>query len=147
MCCRSLWRLSILAAVLGVAVMSPRVAAAQELQTYLENYFAGAAIAYGSGAGVSSSRPRIEVTVQYCASGAFYSSGRSCRPNLYASGYQCTPFEDAGRWRIVTQGQAAELQWLTRAGQPGSLPIGVRQDGTVVDQQGNPFVRVAPAQC
>ncbi|MEZ5524984.1 MAG: hypothetical protein R3E62_08530 [Pseudomonadales bacterium] len=121
--------------------------AAPDLKQYLDQYFSGAAIQYGYGSGTSSSNPRVELTIHYCASGLYFSSGQSCRPNLYASGYQCTGLEDAGQWRVATQGGQAVMQWLSNQSGPGGLAIQTRSDGMVVDARGNPFYRVGPASC
>jgi hypothetical protein len=121
--------------------------AAQDLQRNLTQYFAGSAIQFGFGSGISSNSPRIELVIQYCASGVFYSAGRSCRPNLIARGHQCTPMQDARKWRIVAQGNQAALQWASNSGNTGGTALHVRGDGVVVDPRGNPFVRVGRAQC
>lgn len=131
-------------AMLFIAVAS--VAAANPNQS-LQYYFSGSAIQFGYGSGTSSNNPRVELTIHYCSSGLYYSSGRSCRPNLIASGYQCTPMQDAGRWLLNLQGGQALLQWNSNSGGSGSMPIYVRADGAVVDQRGNPFVRVGQAGC
>ena len=120
---------------------------AQDLQTYLNQYFTGNVIQFGFGSGVSSSLPRVELVIHYCPSGIFYSSGRSCRPNVIARGHQCTPLQDAGRWQIVAQGNQAALQWMSNSGNRGGTALRVRGDGVVVDPRGNPFNRIGRAQC
>lgn len=135
------------AALAGVLALSVHSAAAQNLQKYLTDYFKGHAIQFGYGTGVSSNLPRVELLIQYCASGMYLSTGRSCRPNLIARGFQCTPIQDAGRWQIVTQGNRGALQWVSNGGAPGGIALAVRPDGMVVDPQGNPFNRVGRAQC
>lgn len=120
---------------------------AQNMRNYLNKYFKGSAIQFAFGAGVSSSRPRVELFVQYCASGIFYSNGRSCRPNVVAQGYQCTPIKDSGGWNIVVQGRQAMLSWRSHSGRSGGVALRVRRDGIVVDPQGNAFKRVGRARC
>ena len=120
---------------------------AQDLRRNLMQYFSGSAIQFGFGSGISSNSPRIELLIQYCASGTFYSAGRSCRPNIIAKGYQCTPMRDSGRWQIVARGNQAALQWASNSGNTGGTALLVRGDGVVVDPRGNPFVRVGQAQC
>lgn len=134
-------------AVIAVLLAPTPLAAEHDLKSYLDGYFGGNAINFGYGTGVSSGSPRVELAIQYCRNGAFFSQGRSCRPNVYASGHQCSRLSDTGQWRIVTQGKRAQLQWVTRNGNQGSVELRVRRDGVVVDPNGNPFVRVAPAQC
>lgn len=120
---------------------------AQDLQNYLSKYFTGNAIQFGYGSGISSNSPRVELTIQYCASGIFYSAGRSCRPNIIARGYQCSRLQDSGRWQIVAQGRRAALQWVSNQGNRGGTALMVRRDGVVVDPRGNPFKRIGRAQC
>lgn len=120
---------------------------AQKLRNYLMKYFRGNAIQFGFGPGTSSNRPRVQLLVQYCASGIFYSTGKSCRPNVVARGYQCTPLNDSGGWNILVQGGQAMLRWRSNSGRSGGLPLRVRRDGVVVDPQGNPFKRVGRAKC
>lgn len=122
-------------------------ASAADLKQSLQYYFSGSAIQFGYGGGTSSNNPRVELTIHYCPSGLYYSSGQSCRPNLIASGYQCTPMQDAGRWQLVVQGGQALMQWRSNSSGPGSLPIFFSANGAVVDQRGNPFYRVGAAQC
>ena len=135
----------IVAVALMILLASPT--AAQNQQSYIQNYFAGKAIQFAYGSGVSSNLPRVELLIHYCASGTFFSWGRSCRPNIIAKGYQCTNLRDAGRWQVVPQGERAVLQWLSQNGGRGSAMILVRTDGVVVDTRGNPFHRIGQAQC
>ncbi|WP_108651272.1 hypothetical protein [Dongshaea marina] len=118
-----------------------------DLKSYLNQYFSGSAIQFGYGSGTSSNNPRVELEVHYCASGLYYSGGRSCRPNIIAKGYQCTPVQDMGRWQIATQGNQAALQWSSNSSGPGAVMLHLRNDGVVVDPRGNPFVRIGRAQC
>ena len=115
--------------------------------TDLQQYFRGSAIQFGYGAGTSSNNPRVELTIHYCSNGFYYSSGQSCRPNLIATGYQCSGMQDAGQWQLAMQNGQAMMQWNSNSSGSGSLPIFLRADGSVVDQRGNPFYRVGPAQC
>ncbi len=113
----------------------------------LWGYFAGNMVKFGYGGGTSSNNPRVELVIHYCASGTYYSSGQSCRPNIIAKGYQCTPVQDAGRWQVSgAQGQG-RLEWMSNGGGPGSIALQVRNDGVVVDPRGNPFSRIGRAQC
>ncbi len=134
-------------AVIVALVVVAGSPAAQDLQRSLTQYFAGNAIQFGFGSGVSSSSPRVELLIHYCASGKFFSTGRSCRPNIIARGHQCTPLRDAGRWQIVTRGGHGALQWVSNNGNSGATALVVRGDGVVVDPRGNPFNRVGRAQC
>ena len=138
---------SVAAVLFVLMAVPPHGVVAQDLQRYLQSYFAGNLIQYSYGAGVSSSRPRVELAVHYCPSGQYFSSGRSCRPNIVAKGFQCSGFRDAGRWRIVAQGRQAMLQWTSSSSGPGGIALRVRNDGVVIDPQGNPFVRVGRALC
>ncbi len=113
----------------------------------LQRYFAGSMVHFGYGSGISSNNPRVEMAIHYCASGTFYSSGRSCRPNLIAKGYQCSQFQDYGQWQVVEQNGQAMLQWYSANSGPGGVALQVRGNGTVTDPRGNPFVRVGAAQC
>ena len=135
------------AVLAGVIAFCGHAASAQDLQKYLTDYFKGNAVQFGYGTGVSSNLPRVDLVIHYCASGMYLSAGQSCRPNLIARGYQCTPMRDAGRWQIVTQGNRAVLQWASNSSGPGGIALAVRPDGVVVDPQGNPFSRVGQAQC
>lgn len=135
------------AALAGALALATLPAAAQDLQAYLHRYFAGAAIRFGYGGGTSSNNPRVELVIHYCASGAYYSSGRSCRPNIVAKGYQCTPVQDAGRWQVAAQGGRAALRWVSNGGAPGAIAVLVGRDGIVTDPRGNRFNRVGPARC
>lgn len=121
--------------------------ATTNLNQYLHQYFSGSAIQFGYGSGTSSNNPRVELTIHYCGSGVYFSSGQSCRPNLIASGYQCTNVQDVGQWQISAQRDQGTMQWLSNTSGPGSLVVWVRSDGMVVDGRGNPFHRVGAAQC
>ena len=66
---------------------------------------------------------------------------------VIARGFQCTQLQDAGKWQLVVQGKQAALQWMSNNSGPGSVMLGVRNDGVVVDPRGNPFNRLGPAQC
>lgn len=140
---KNLWH----AALVAVLAFSAQPSIAQDLQKYLTQYFRGSMISFAYGTGVSSNLPRVELVIHYCASGAFFSAGRSCRPNVIARGFQCTQLQDAGKWQLVVQGKQAALQWMSNSGGPGSVMLGVRNDGVVVDPRGNPFNRLGPAQC
>lgn len=133
--------------VLFLLLCSAPVSAATDLKQYLNQYFSGSAIQFGYGSGTSSNNPRVELTIHYCTSGMYFSSGQSCRPNLIASGYQCSNVQDAGQWQITVQGEQAIVQWLSNSSGPGNLAVWVRGDGMVVDGRGNPFYKVGSAQC
>ena len=120
---------------------------AQNLEQYLSQYFTGQSISFGYGGGTSSNNPRVELVIQYCGGGIYYSTGRSCRPNIIAKGYQCNNLQDSGRWRIAARGGQAEIQWRSNNGTPGTVAIRVRGDGIVVDPRGNPFNRIGIARC
>ena len=134
-------------ATLAIVFFSSFASAAPDLKQYLDQYLRGYAIQFGYGAGTSSNNPRVELTIHYCASGVYYSSGQSCRPNLYASGYQCTSLRDAGQWQVAVQGGQGAVQWRSNSNGPGYLAVMVRGDGVVVDGRGNPFYQVGPAGC
>jgi hypothetical protein len=121
--------------------------ATADIRTYMDRYFTGMALQYGFGSGTSSNNPRVEAVTHYCASGYYYSIGRSCRPNIIAKGYQCSPYEDAGRWQLSYQGNQAILQWTSNSYGPGSFAIYTRNDGVVVDPRGNAFTYVSQANC
>jgi len=87
-------------AVLVILFYSSVNASAADLRQSLQGYFNGSAVQFGYGSGTSSNNPRVELTIHYCSSGFYYSSGQSCRPNLIASGYQCTSVQDAGVGRL-----------------------------------------------
>jgi len=89
--------------VLAILFYSPMNISAADLGQSLQRYFNGSAIQFGYGSGTSSNNPRVELTIHYCSSGFYYSSGQSCRPNLIATGYQCTAVQDAGRWQLAVQ--------------------------------------------
>ncbi|MCW8880261.1 MAG: hypothetical protein OQJ89_09390 [Kangiellaceae bacterium] len=116
-------------------------------QKYLEQFFTGSAVRFGYGSGISSNSPRVELTIHYCPSGAYFSSGQSCRPNIIAKGYQCSSIQDMGQWKIVSQSNVSFIQWYSQNSGPGSLQVFIRNNGSVVDSQGNPFVRIGTAQC
>ena len=118
-----------------------------EQQNYLKQFFTGAAVQFGYGSGISSNSPRVELTIHYCSSGTYFSSGRSCRPNIIAKGYQCSSIQDSGQWKIVSQSNVSFMQWYSNSSGPGSLQLFIRQGGSIVDSQGNPFVRIGTAQC
>ena len=120
---------------------------AEDLQDYLNKYFKGSAIQYGYGSGISSNSPRVELFIHYCASGKFFSSGKTCRPNIIAKGYQCSQLQDAGQWQIAVQSGNAFIQWMSYNNGPGSLPIFISNNGLVVDAKGNSFTRTGNAQC
>jgi outer membrane lipoprotein-sorting protein len=128
-------------------MFAPAVSEAQDIKSYLENLFTGYAYQFGYGSGTSSSNPRVELVIHYCASKTYFSHGQSCRPNLYASGYQCSNIQDSGVWQIDVQNGQGVIQWMSNTSGPGSLMLFIRNDGSVVDQQGNPFQRVGIAQC
>jgi len=100
-------------AVLVILFYSSVNASAADLRQSLQGYFNGSAVQFGYGSGTSSNNPRVELTIHYCSSGFYYSSGQSCRPNLIASGYQCTSVQDAGRWQVEVQGGQAAIQWTS----------------------------------
>jgi len=134
-------------ATLAFLFFLPVSTSAAGLSQSLQQYFSGSAFQFGYGSGTSTNNPRVELTIHYCASGVYYSSGQSCRPNLIASGYQCTPMQDGGRWQLAVQGGQAALRWHSNISGSGALAIFVRADGAVVDQRGNPFYRAGAAQC
>ena len=102
---------------LAFLFFSQESTSAADLSQSLQQYFSGSAVQFGYGSGTSSNNPRVELTIHYCASGFYHSSGQSCRPNLIASGYQCTPMQDAGRGALAVGGAgrasslALELQY------------------------------------
>ena len=122
-------------------------AVAQDTSSPLHAYFAGSMIQFGYGGGTSSNNPRVELVIHYCPSGSFFSTGKSCRPNIIAKGYQCTPVQDAGRWQVSGTQNQGMLQWVSNNGGPGTVVVQMRNDGVVVDPRGNPFNRVGRAQC
>jgi hypothetical protein len=130
-----------------ILFLSANVSSNQDIQPYLTQFFSGKAYQFGYGSGTSSNNPRVELLIHYCASGSFYSVGQSCRPNLIAKGYQCTDVQDSGRWRVVVESGQGAMQWLSNLSGPGSLPLYLNHDGSVVDARGNPFVLVGPARC
>lgn len=136
-----------LMAILVIPIFPTFVMASPDIKQSLDRYFRGSAIQFGYGSGTSSSNPRVELTIHYCASGFYYSSGQSCRPNLIATGYQCSPVQDAGRWQLADQGGQTVLQWMSNSDGPGGITVILRGDGMVVDPRGNPFYRVGAAQC
>jgi len=109
----------------------------------LDPFFAGYVYQFGYGSGTSSNNPRVELTIHYCGDGRYYSQGQSCRPNLIAQGYQCTPLADNGQWR--TDGD--QLLWRSFQGNSGALTLLRQSDGSVTDPRGNPFIRLGPAAC
>lgn len=136
---------------MGIAVVmfcfSAIPAAAQDAGEYLKQYFTGAAIQFGYGSGTSSNNPRVELWIHYCPNGMFFSSGQSCRPNIIAKGYQCSPIQDAGQWQVSVQNGQPMIQWFSNSTGPGGMVVEIRGDGTVSDLRGNPFNRVGKAQC
>jgi hypothetical protein len=122
-------------------------AVAQDASSPLHAYFAGSMVQFGYGSGTSSNNPRVELVIHYCPSGLFFSAGNSCRPNIIAKGYQCTPVQDAGRWQVSGTPNQGMLQWVSNNGAPGTVAVQMRSDGVVVDPRGNPFNRVGRAQC
>lgn len=120
---------------------------ASNVDSYMSQYFNGKALEYGFGSGTSSNNPRVVAVTHYCSSGYYYSIGRSCRPNMIAKGYQCTPYQDAGTWSVGVLGQQAMLYWTSNTYGAGSFAILARNDGIVVDPRGNAFTFVGNAQC
>ena len=98
-----------------------------------------------AGAAVAQLTP--EQRQQLLSAGLVTQRSGSCRPNLIATGYQCTPVQDAGRWQLAIQGGQAALQWMSNSNGPGSVAVILRGNGMVVDPRGNPFYRVGSAQC
>ena len=119
----------------------------QGISQTLDTIFRGNAMQFGYGGGTSSNNPRVELLIHYCANGYFYSSGRSCRPNIIAKGYQCTPIQDYGTWQFREFNGQGVLHWVSNNSGPGSLPVYLRNDGSVADQRGNPFYPAGRAQC
>ncbi|WP_028864047.1 hypothetical protein [Psychromonas aquimarina] len=120
---------------------------AADLRAYVNQYFQGKALEYGFGSGTSSNNPRVVAVTHYCTSGYYYSIGQSCRPNIIARGYQCSPYRDDGNWSLKVQGQQATLFWTSTTYGPGNFPIYVRNDGVFVDPRGNAFIYAGEAQC
>lgn len=133
--------------IVGMALFCASPSTATDLNAYVHQYFQGKALEYGYGSGTSSNNPRVVAVTHYCASGYYYSVGQSCRPNLIAKGYQCTPYQDDGSWSVKAQGQQAALYWTSNSYGPGSLAIYARNDGVFVDPRGNAFTYVGQAQC
>jgi len=129
------WRCAALAGILGLLPAGARAD--------LQQFFAGYLYQFGYGAGTSSNNPRVELTIHYCPDGRYFSQGQSCRPNIIAQGYQCTPLSDSGYWRAAGN----QLQWQSQQGNSGALQLVAQPDGSVTDPRGNPFIRLGPAHC
>ena len=127
--------------------LSTSISSNEEIQPYLTQFFSGYAYQFGYGSGISSNNPRVELVIHYCSSGYYYSFGQSCRPNLIAKGYQCTNIQDAGQWQVIVENGQGVMQWISNSSGPGSLPLYIRNDGSVADVRDNPFLRAGPAQC
>lgn len=131
---------TIISTLLGLMLL---LLTTEVLAAELHRYLAGYSYQYTYGSGVSSSRPRVTLFVQYCPDGRYYSSGQSCRPNLYASGYQCSSVEDQGQWRA----DGSWVAWRSISGEQGQLQLMLQPNGSVTDLNGNPLVRLGPARC
>ncbi|WP_210398035.1 hypothetical protein [Motiliproteus sediminis] len=130
--------------LLALALLLPaREALATPASNELHRLLSGYSYQYSYGTGVSSSRPRITLFVHYCHDGRYFSAGQSCRPNLYASGYQCTSLQDQGQW----QAAADRVDWRSSSGNQGSLALIRQPNGSLADNNGNPLVRLGPASC
>jgi len=129
----------------GLLAVSP--AAGQDLQGYLNKFFGGGAMRYGYGDGNSSSSPRVDVEIHYCASGRYISGGQSCVANGGTRSYRCSGVRDSGDWQVAILDGRAVMQLVSAQSGTREVELMVDANGVVMDAAGNAFYRISKAAC